>query len=140
MVDYSDIESVIEQCFNEMNASSRDKYDFEKADKTASLFLLAQMKISFLIEDVEMKAKNSKNEISRIEGEKYFEYKTKNSDKKITENMLLNYVSKDADIVKAKLENVQFEANLKKWNYLLSILKDGHVYFRNLSKNKNWSE
>lgn len=140
MIDYSDVEEIIEKCFVEISAASRAKYDTDDADRTAALFLSAQMKLSFLIEEAEFKAKNSKNEIIRIEGEKYFEYKTNNADKKITENMLVNYVSKDADIIQAKRECATHEANLKKWNYLLSSLKDGHVFFRNLSKNKTWSE
>lgn len=140
MIDYSDVEIIIENCFNEMQEASRSKYDVEKADKTAALFLVAQMKLSFFIEDVEMKAKSAKNEITRIEGEKYFEYKTANADKKITENMLASYVAKESDIVNARKEFALQEANLKKWNYLLAVLKDGHIYFRNLTKNKTWSE
>lgn len=140
MINYSDVESVIEECFEEIREASRSKYDTEKADKTASLCLLAQMKLSFLIEEVEMKAKNAKNEIGRIEAEKYFEYKSSNTDKKITENMLVNYVAKEPDIVAVKLECAKQESTLKKWNYVLNTLKDSHVYFRNISKNKTWAE
>jgi len=140
MINYSDTEKLVEECFDEMAKASREKYDTDKADRTASLFLVAEMKLSFLIEDVEMQARNAKNEITRIEGEKYFEYKTANTDKKITENMLTSYVAKSSDIVNAKLECAKYEATLKKWNYVLNILKDGHIYFRNIGKNKGWSE
>jgi hypothetical protein len=136
MIDHSDAESVVEECFNQLKLASEDKYDAEKADRTASLLLVAQMKLAFLIEDAEMKAKNAKNEVTRIEGEKYFEYKTSNVGKKITENMLTSYVASDQDIFATKSEAVKQEANLKKWNYLLGTLKDAHIYFRNLSKNK----
>ena len=54
MLDFSDIEEVIERCFNEMSSASLEKYDSEKADRTAALFLVAQMKLSSLIEDAEM--------------------------------------------------------------------------------------
>lgn len=143
MIDYSNIESVIETCFFEMEAASQAKYDSDKADKTAALFLTAQMRLSFLIEDIEMKAKLAKNEITRIEGEKYFEFKTGGtSDKvpKITENMLTSYVAKDPAIVAAKLECSKQEATLKKWNYISNVLKDSHIYFRNIGKNKGWAE
>lgn len=140
MIDYSDVESLIEECLTEMSDASREKYDAEKADRTAALFLKTQMKLSYLIEDIEMKSKNAKNEITRIEGEKYFEYKMQNDKIKITENMLSNHVNKDNDIVNAKIDCAKYESGLKKWNYLLGILKDGHIFFRNLSKNKNWSE
>lgn len=140
MIDYTDVENLIEQCFDEMSTASREKYDSDRADRTASLFLTAQMKLSLLIEDIEMKARHAKNEITRLEGEKYFEYKTSNTDKKITENMLTNYIAKSEDIVNAKVEAAKFESTLKKWTYVLNILKDGHIYFRNIGKNKGWQE
>ncbi len=140
MIDSSDVDQVIEKCFDAMQAASREKYDAVEADKIAALFLVAQMKLSFLMEDIEMKSKNAKNEIIRLEGEKYFDYKIQNMDKKITENMLVNYVAKEPDIVKVKIECAQHESALKKWNYLLGTLKDGHIYFRNIGKNKTWSE
>jgi hypothetical protein len=140
MIDFLDTEELIERCFNEMQEASRNKYDTDKADKTAALFLMAQMKLSFLIEEVEMKAKNAKNEITRIEGEKYFEYKTINADKKVTENMITNFVAKEADIVSARRECASSEATLRKWNFILGSLKDGHIFFRNLSKNKVWND
>jgi len=140
MIDFSDIEKVVDDCFAEISAASREKYDADKADRSAALFLVAEMKLSFLIEDVELRARQAKNEISRIEGEKYFEFKTVESEKKITENMLTNYVAKDPDIVSAKLECAKHEAALKKWIYLLNTIKDGHVYLRNLSKNKIWAD
>ena|ERR1700723_1900826 len=140
MIDYSDVEKLIEECFNEINASSREKYDSDKADRTAALFLAAQMKLSFLIEDIELRARQAKNEITRIEGEKYFEIKIAGGDKKITENALLSALAKEPDIVASKLECAKQEASLKKWIYVLNTLKDSHIYFRNLSKNKSWNE
>lgn len=139
-MDYSDIESILEKCFDELSNVNSDKYDSEMVDRTASLFLMAQMKLAFLIEEVDIKAKNSKNEISRIEGEKYFEYKNSNFDKKQTENTLTAMVAKDSDVVKAKQESAQYEAAIKKWTFILNSLKDGHIFFRNLEKNKTWSE
>lgn len=140
MIDISDVEIVIEECFNQTTEASRSKYDTQKADQTAALFLTAQIKLSMLIENFEMNAKNAKNEISRIEAEKYFEYKENNQDKKITENMLISAIAKDPAVVAAKLECSKIEATLKKYNYLLNTLKDGHVFFRNIGKNKSWQE
>lgn len=140
MIDYADIETVIQRCFEEVQEASRAKYDTEKADRTASLFLLAQMKLSFLIEEIEMRAKNAKNEIARVEGEKYFEVKSAAGPEKKTEAMIVNYIAKDPDIVAVKLECAKQEATLKKWGFVLNTLKDSHIYFRNVSKNKTWAE
>lgn len=140
MIQTNDIETVVQECFAEMKTASREKYDADKADRTASLFLMAQMKLSFVIEEVEMKARHAKNEITRLEGIKYFEYKTSNGEKKITEKMLENHIAKEPEIIEAKLESSKQDAILRKWNYLLNVLKDGHIYFRNIGKNKTWSE
>ena len=37
MIDYSDVESVIENCFEQLQEASREKYDSDKADRTAAL-------------------------------------------------------------------------------------------------------
>ena len=140
MIDYSDVEKLLDECFAEIEASARSKYDADKADRTAALFLAAQMKVSFLIESVELKARQAKNEITRIEGEKYFTQKTSSSVEKKTENMLASLVAKDGDVVNAKNECATQEASLKKWNYVINTLNSAHVYFRNISKNKTWSE
>ena len=140
MINYSDIEETIGKCFEAMEESSRDKMDQDKADQIAALCLVAQMKVSSLIEEVELKAKHAKNNISKVEGEKYFELKSSNTDKKITENMLLNYIAKDDEVIQVKQSCAEYEANLKKWTFILNTLKDSHHYFKNISKNKQWSE
>ena len=136
-----EIESLIEKCFQAMASASLERMDGEKADRNAALFLVAQMRLSSVIEEVEMKAKGAKNEIARVEGEKYFEYKVAGgSGGKVTEAMLVNSVAKDIEIVKVKEECARQEATLKKWGYVMNTLKDGHVYFRNVGKNKGWGE
>lgn len=139
MIDVLDTENVIEKCFGEMEAASLAKYDAEKAEKTASLFLLAQMKLSFLIEEVELKSRSLKNAISKVEGEVYFTYKTSSGEKK-TEKMIEAHVAKDTSVSDIKQEAAKQEAALKKWVYVMNTLKDGHVYFRNIGKAKTWAE
>jgi hypothetical protein len=139
MIDYSDLETVVEKCLAEMQTASREKYDSDRADKTAALCLVAQMKLSSIIEDVEMKARNSKNQITRMEGEKYFEFKTGSFEKKLTENALTSAVAKDDKVVKCKMDSSKYEAELKKYVFILNTLKEAHIFFRNIGKNKEWS-
>jgi len=141
MSDLCELEKLINDCLIEINAASREKYDSDKAERTAALFLLAQMKLSLAIEDIELQWKLSKNEIERIQSEKYFEIKNNNTtDKKITESAMSNLVCKDPDVVKIKNDAAKNECEFKKWNYLLGVLKDSHIYFRNITKNKTWAE
>jgi hypothetical protein len=140
MIDYSDTQQVIEECFGYLDKSSRERMDTEQADKVAALFLVAQMKLAIHLQDVEMLSRQSKNNIERVEGEKYFEFKNSSGDKKITADMLSSMVAKDADVVKAKNDFTKNESDLKKYTHVLNVLKDGHLFYRNASKTKQWSE
>jgi len=135
------LDNLIDKCMSEIEKAAEEKLDPDNAEKVAALFLYVQLKLANLIEQVELKAKQAKNEVSRVESEKYFECKNSSaaSDKKITEATLTNYVLKDADVTQSKKDAAELESELKKWNYIINILKDGHVFFRNLSK-KAWQE
>lgn len=144
MYDAQEIENLIQKCIRETEEAQAKKYDPDKADKTAALCLEAQLKISYFIESIELKVKHMKNEISRVEGEKYFEIKSSNTDKKITEVALQQSLAKDPDVVKAKHEYAIAESEAKKFGYIINTLKDAHVFFRTLAKNNptngKWSE
>ena len=128
---------LIEKCLKELELAHKEKYESEKAEKTAAMFLLAQTKLVLFIEDTELRAREAKNEVSRIEAEKYFEYKNSMSGNKTTETMISQYVAKDEKVVESKSQAAKAEASLKKWSYVLATLKDRHIFFRNVGK-KNW--
>jgi hypothetical protein len=67
-----EFEDLISKCFSELASASKEKYDSEKAEKTAAMFLSAQMQLAFFITDIELRARHSKNDISRVEAQKYF--------------------------------------------------------------------
>ena len=139
--DLNDVQKLIEDCIKETETAHSQKYEPERADRTAALFLETQLKLSYALEGVELKVKHLKNEISRIEGEKYFDLKMTSSDKKITESALTQGVAKDSDVASAKKDHAEAEAAYKKFTYILNTLKDGHVYFRTLGKNQaKWNE
>src|SRR5580698_9891274 len=124
----AEFEDLVEKCFAELGIATREKYDEEKAEKVAAMFLLAQGQLAFFIADIEFQARFSKNEISRIEGSKYFDLKT-SATSKITEAGLTQLVAKDEDVIAAKRGNCEAEAEAKKFNYLMASLKEGHVFF-----------
>jgi hypothetical protein len=133
-----ELEALITKCLAELFQASKEKYDAEKAEKTAALFLAAQLQLASFIADIELNAKHSKNEIARIEAEKYFE--TKNaSTNKITEATLTNSVAKNSEVVSAKRSNSEAEAEIKKYNYVMNSLVNGHIFFRSVGK-KSWND
>lgn len=133
-VDVDNVEDLISKCLKEISEAKQGNYDVDRAEMTAALFLETAIKLSILIEGIEFSAKHSKNEIERIEAEKYMEIKTANADKKITESAVSYMLAKEASVIDSKKQNAQDEATLRKWNNILNILKDSHVYFRGLGK------
>lgn len=136
----AEFEELVDKCFTELSLAYKEKYDSEQAEKTAAMFLAAQMQLAFFIADIELTARHSKHEIERMEAVKYFEIKENSvTDKKLTEATLTQAVAKDADVIGVKKANCEAEAELKKFNYLMANLKEGHIFFRNIGKGK-WNE
>ena len=133
--DKESLDKMIETCLTELQAVKHGKYESERAEKTAALFLEVQLRVADFLSDAEFKAKMSKAEVERVEADKYFNYKT--SAGKVTEAHLVNSVSKDDDVLKAKAASYREEADFKKWLYVMNTLKDSHIYFRGMSK-KQW--
>src|SRR5271154_3535592 len=92
-----ELEALISLCFSELSTASKEKYDAEKAEKTAAMFLAAQVQLAFFISDVDLRARHSKNDISRVEAQKYFELKDDFGGKKPTEAALTNGVAKHSE-------------------------------------------
>ena len=133
------VERIIAQISKEFKLAHNYKYDVEKAELTAALCLEAQKQIAEFLSDAEIYSKERKWEVESVSAERYFHYKESATDK-ISESALNHFIAKDEKVKEAKSEQFKAEANYKKWQNLLSILKDGHIYFRGLAKGKNdWS-
>ncbi len=128
------LEKLLDQCLEELKIAYQGNCDPERAEKNAALFLELQMRLSNYVADAELKTKMTKNEIERMSSEKYFEYKSGNTDKKMTETALEHAVAKDEEIFKMKEDMLKNEAEFKKWNYIINVLSNGHIYYRTLSK------
>lgn len=136
-----EFEEMIGKCFAELSTARKEKYDADKAVNTASLFLEAQMLLAFFIADIELQASHFKNEIERIESIVYFRIKDETLGKKPTEATLVHFVAKDPEVIAARRASAEGQAELKKYNYLMSSLKEGHIFFRNIGKAKGpWTE
>jgi len=130
-------ENLISKVMLETAKAHKEKYDAEKAEKTAAMCLDARMHLSKFIEDVELRAKQSKTEIERVEAERYFIYKDNKGDKKATEQALKQYVAQDEFVIEANKQCAKAESELKKWSYLMDCLKDSFYYFKSIAtKNK----
>jgi hypothetical protein len=134
-MDQQSLEKLLDKCLAELDLAHNGKCEPDRAERTAALFLEMQFRLSEFLSASELKAKMKKSEVESVSGVKYFEYKTGSSvDKKPTEASLDQSIAKDADICKLKEEMFKYEAEVKKWNYVMNILSNGHIYFRNLGK------
>lgn len=133
-IDTNKLEELISECIGETAKAARESYDASKAEKTAGLFLLAQMQSSLIIEQFELEAKQAKNEIDRVCAEKYLQCKEENTAKKVTENTIDAFVSASKEVIEAKSNAAKAESRLRKWLFISNSLKDGIIYFRNIGK------
>ena len=134
-MDQHSLEKLLDKCLGELDLAYNGKCDPERAERNAALFLEMQIRLSEYLSSSELKAKMKKSEVENISGIKYFEYKAGSvGDKKPTEASLDQSIAKDADICKLKEEMFKYEAEVKKWNYVMNILSNGHIYWRNLGK------
>lgn len=136
------VEFIIEQISIEFKAAHHSKYEPKKAELTAALCLEAQKQLAQFLSDAELLSKERKSEVERVEAEKYFYYKEnqKKSDEKSYSDVALNrLVAKDQEVVSAKKEQYQAEADFGKYKNLFGVLKDAHIFFRGLAKgNSEW--
>lgn len=131
-----DLEKLLDKCINELSEIQKGEYSPEKAERNAALFLEMQIRLADYLSVAEMKAKMAKSEMERVASNKYFEYKQGSigGDKKMTEVALEHMVAKNEEVFKMKQEMVEYEAEYKKWNYVIGILSNGHILCRNLGK------
>lgn len=130
------VEEKIAKLMDELTAAHEDKYNQDKAERTSAGFLRAQADLAYFISSVELTARQSKRELERVTSETYFSIK-QSATGKVTETSLQQELHKHPDILKAKSDYNEAEAEVKKWNLMFGILKDGHIFFRNIGKGKN---
>ncbi len=68
--------------------------------------------------------------------ERYYFYKSE-AETKITDVGLNRLVDKDEQVKAAKKQQYSAESDYNKWKNIMGTLRDGHVYFRGVSKGKN---
>ena len=130
------VQEKISILLEELNSAYNEKYDSDNAEKTSAGFLSAQIDLAYFISAIELSARQARRELERVTSEVYFQLKSAATGK-VTETSLQQELHRHADILKAKSDHNEAEAEVKKWNLMFGILKDGHIFFRNIGKGKN---
>jgi len=129
------VEELIAKVSKELKLAHREKYEMERAERTAALCLTAQIELSQFLAEAELLAKENKSEVESISSERYYFFKS--GAEKITDVALNRLVDKDEEVKAAKKEQYSAESDYNKWKSLMGTLKDAHIYFRGVSKAKN---
>lgn len=138
-MDQEKLSKMIDNCLEELRCAHQGECQSDRAERTAALFLEVQIQLADYLSQVELKAKGTKNEVERLSSQKYFEFKTDGmtGGQKLSEAALEHSISKDDAICSLKDKLIRAEAEGKKWNYVITMLSNGHIYFRNLSKRES---
>lgn len=105
-------------------------------EQLAALALEGQMELSSFYADAEASAKSAKHLVDYAESEMAAKYakKAADSDIKVTEASLKRMASISDESKQAKSKLVELEKEYKKWRYVYDILREAHIFFRNIGK------
>ncbi len=129
------VKRMVAEVSSELVKVHSGKYDEKRAVRTAALALKAQFDLAEFLADVEGTAKGAKNSVKIIESTVYFDCRDA-SEKKISEAALQQMVAKDQRTANVESAAVEAEKTAKKWANVFNILKDAHIFFRNLGKSE----
>ena len=130
-------EQTIDTYFAELEKDIQNAYEsgvtIEEAEKLAAKFLGAQIRISNVLANTDLDSRMRKSGVKAIKAAVYMDAATK-SEKKPSDVMLNNIVDMN-EIVQGEQRSFDEADVLKdKYQNYLNICKEGHVYFRQMSK------
>jgi hypothetical protein len=112
-------------------------FDLSKTEALAALALEAQIELADFYADAESYSRDAKNIAEDTESEvseEILRTSINNSEKKPSDATIKRQATINQKVKEAKKKTVQLERNYKKWRYIYDMLKDAHIFFRNLGK------
>ncbi len=113
-----------------------NNFDLSKAEAVAALALEAQIDLAEYYAEAESYAKDAKNLVEYAEGEvsNRISFTVTNDGKKISEAALKRQSCIDDEVKSARKQLISLDKECRKWRYIFEMLKDAHIFFRNLGK------
>lgn len=105
------------------------------AEKLAAKFLGAQMDLASALRNTDLDSKMRKSGLKAIKAAVYMEAATK-TDKKPSDVMLDHIINLDSVVAGEQLRLDESEVDRDELQNYLNIAKDGHLYFRAISKGR----
>jgi hypothetical protein len=124
---------VVQEQLRKVRAGS---FNPAKGERVAALALEGQLELTGFYADAEASAKNAKHTVEYTEGEIAAEHAKEAADKKVrvSEASLKRVASMSSEVKQARKDMVDLEREYKKWRYVFEILKEAHIFFRNIGK------
>lgn len=121
---------------DELNKVHEGVIDLDKSKRNAALALKIQMDLSELLASSEWVAKGLKNNIKIVESTTAANERT-NAGKKLTDQAIKELVARNPDVIEAEKNAIEAEKEFKKMSYIFGIMREAHVFFRNLGNGKS---
>lgn len=130
---------IFQTLYNELTDEIKKAYEsnvtLEEAEKLASKFLYAQILISDEIRSVDLDCRMKKSGVKAVRAAVYLEEACK-GDKKPSDVMLGALVDRNELVIGEQTSFDEAEVNKDALYNALSILKEAHVHFRQISKGR----
>jgi len=124
---------VVQEQIKKVRAGS---FNPAKGERVAALALEAQIELSEFYSDAESSAKNAKYLVEYAEGEVAARHAKEAAEKKVrvSETSLKRVASISNEAKEAKENLLSIEKEYRKWRYVYEILKEAHIFFRNIGR------
>lgn len=123
--------------FQELEQSIQDAYDIgaslEEAEKLASKFLYAQIKVSEQLQQADLNSRMRKSGLKAVKAAVYNDSVSK-SDKKPTESQLEHTINSNELVNGEQDELDKAEVNRDALARYYSIFQNAHIHFRSIAK------
>ena len=125
--------SVVQAYLTKVRAGT---FNVSHAERVAALALEAQMELTYFYVDSEASARNAKHSVEYTEGEVAAKHAQEAAEKevRVSEASLKRVASISSEVKQARKTMVECEKESKKWRYVFEILKEAHIFFRNIGK------
>jgi hypothetical protein len=128
------VQQMIDVVDSSMGEIYTGTFDHNRAEKVAAAAWSAQFGLSTFLPDAKLRAKQAKNLLKLVKAQADKKYRDSNGEKRRTEAQIEQLVTSDPEVVAAEAALLAAEHEAEKWECVLSSIKDGHIFFRNLNK------
>lgn len=129
------LEDLINLVLQQLSKARRGELSEKMCSAWAAASLEAQIQLASEVADSEFDAREAKNHLENISGERAIEIRAEDkSDKKITDAAMASLLAKDPKVREAKKELADKEKISKKFALINNTLSNAHIFFRGLDK------